>query len=328
LRAAGAQANERRMPFLTHGGVSLRYDRTGSGPAVLFIHGWTGNRTFWERQVQAFRDRFTVITVDLRGHGESSPPRTGYTVGAMAADLEHLVRALGVPRIALVGWSMGGLVAQELARRLGERASALALVCTTAGGLTDPKRKVADPERAATMRQAVADDFRTFIRGFTPTLFKDGEQSPFCAWAVSQTQKTPPHVAEACLEAVLTADLRPHLATLRLPTAVLHGRHDTILELAEGEALAAAIPGARLVVFEESGHAPFLEEPDAFNAALLALLTGAATSPARPAAAGAKKPAAAPKPPSAPAKVAKPEAAASAKKPAKAAKAKKASKPK
>jgi hypothetical protein len=109
---------------------------------------------------------------------------------------------------------------------------------------------------------------------------------------------------------------------------VLHGRHDTILELAEGEALAAAIPGARLVVFEESGHAPFLEEPDAFNAALLALLTGAATSPARPAAAGAKKPAAAPKPPSAPAKVAKPEAAASAKKPAKAAKAKKASKPK
>jgi non-heme chloroperoxidase len=320
------------MPSLTHGGVSLRYDRTGSGPAVLFIHGWTGNRTFWERQVQAFRDRFTVITVDLRGHGESSPPRTGYTLGAMAADLEHLVRALGVPRIALVGWSMGGLVAQELARRLGERASALALVCSTAGGLTDPNRKAADPERAATMRQQVADDFRTFMRGFAPTIFKDGEQSPFAAWAVSQTQKTPPHVAEACLEAVLTADLRPHLASLRLPTAVLHGRHDRILELAEGEALAAAIPGARLVVFEASGHAPFLEEPEAFNAALLELLTGvpaAAPAPAaaRPVTPSAPKALPETKRPSAPTKAATPKAAGRDTKPAKGAKPAKAKKP-
>ena len=88
------------MPFLSHAGVSLRYDRAGTGPAVLFIHGWTTNRTFWERQTQVLRDRHTTITVDLRGHGESSRPRTGYTIGVMVDDLEHLVRALGVPRIA------------------------------------------------------------------------------------------------------------------------------------------------------------------------------------------------------------------------------------
>src|SRR2546422_6098984 len=82
------------MPVLRHAGVSLHYDWAGTGPAALFVHGWTCNRTFWKRQVHAFRDRYTVITVDLRGHGESSHPRTGYTVGAMVGDLEHLVRAL------------------------------------------------------------------------------------------------------------------------------------------------------------------------------------------------------------------------------------------
>ena len=56
------------MPFLTLGGATLRYDRAGAGPTVLLVHGWLGNRSFWERQITALRDRFTVVTVDLRGH--------------------------------------------------------------------------------------------------------------------------------------------------------------------------------------------------------------------------------------------------------------------
>src|SRR5262245_48523937 len=135
------------MPFLSHAGVSLRYDRAGSGPAVLLIHGWLCNRSFWDPQVQALRDRFSVITVDLRGHGESSRPRTGYGIPQLAGDLEHLVRAIGATRIALVGWSLGGVVAMELAQRLGERASALALVGSTPGALTDKKNPLAEAEK-------------------------------------------------------------------------------------------------------------------------------------------------------------------------------------
>jgi pimeloyl-ACP methyl ester esterase len=282
------------MPFLTHAGVSLRYDRTGAGPAVLLIHGWTGNRTFWDRQVQALRASHTVITVDLRGHGESSRPRTGYSVGAMTADLEHLVRALGLPRVALVGWSMGGLLALELARRLGDRVSALGLVCSTAGGLTEAGNPRAQPERAAEFRAAIDADFREFVRGFLVQLFKSGADAPHYQWVVAQAQKTPPHVAAACFDAMLAADLRPNLPALRVPTAVFHGRHDTLTPLADGEYLASHIPGARLVVFEDSAHAPFLEEPEAFDTALRALLSGEAPGDA-PKAQPPPKPAAAQK---------------------------------
>jgi non-heme chloroperoxidase len=261
------------MAFISHDGVSLRYDRTGSGPAVLFIHGWTCNRTFWERQVHALRDRHTVITVDLRGHGESSRPRTGYTIRAMADDLEHLVRALAVPRIALVGWSMGGAVALELARRLGERTSALALVGSTPGGLTDRKNPNAfPPERVTQMKADMEADTRAFLRALAPDVFKEGAASPLFAWTVGQIQKTPPHVVQGAFEGILAFEARKDLAQIRVPTAVLHGRHDAILPLGGGEALQRGIKGARLVVFEQSGHAPFLEETEAFNAALAELL--------------------------------------------------------
>jgi pimeloyl-ACP methyl ester carboxylesterase len=264
------------MPFLSHAGLSLRYDRAGGGPPVLLIHGWAFNRTVWERQVVALRDRHTVITVDVRGHGESSHPRTGYSVGAMAGDLEHLVRALGVPRIAVVGWSMGAVLALELAQRLGDRASALGLVCPAASGLVDAKGTEGE---AAAMRAAIESDFRGFVRQFAPRLFRQGADSPFLAWAVAQMQKTPAHVAAAVFDAIVATDLRGVVKKVHVPTTVFHGRHDALTTLAMGQAVAKAIPDATLTVFDESGHAPFLEEPDAFNAALGGLLARDGVAP-------------------------------------------------
>jgi pimeloyl-ACP methyl ester carboxylesterase len=123
-------------------------------------------------------------------------------------------------------------------------------------------------------KAAMHADFRGFARQFATRLFKRGAESPFHAWAVDQMQKTPPQVASACMDAVLAADLRPALKTLDVPTAVIHGRHDAVFAPAHGEALKKGIKGATLTILEDSGHTPFLEEPDAFNAALGTLLGG------------------------------------------------------
>jgi proline iminopeptidase len=169
---------------------------------------------------------------------------------------------------------MGGIVAQELALRLDDKASALGLVCTTAGGLADPKNPRAQGERLAEMKKAIDQDFRAFVKTFAPSVFKDGTAFPLFAWAVGQLQKTPPHVASAYLDMIEGVDLRAKQKKLKVATTVLHGKHDALFALDEAKAMAKQIPGAQLVVFDNSGHAPHLEEPDEFNTALGKLLAG------------------------------------------------------
>src|SRR5262249_27689294 len=152
--------------------------------------------------------------------------------------------------------SMGGMIAMELANRLGPRASALGLVSTTAGGLGEGKDELAG------MTAAIDADFRAFVREFAPRLFKAGAASPLCAWALSQMQKTPAQVASASLETLANADLRPVMKKITTRTMVFHGRDDALTPLASAQEIQKAIKGAALAVFDESGHAPHLEEPD------------------------------------------------------------------
>jgi len=257
------------VPGVSHDDVTLHYDRVGSGPVVVLLHAWTANRGFWARQVEALRDRWTIVAVDLRGHGASSAPRDrGYTVRAMADDVELLLNALGAPRVALVGWSMGGILAIDLARRLGERVNALGLVATTPGGPGSGD----DQARAAAVTAAMASDFRGFVRDFAATFFKAGREAPLYPWVASQLEQTPPHVAEECFAAFRAADVRADLPALRVPTAVVHGRHDALIPLAAARELAQRIPEARLTVLDGSGHAPLLEQPEAVSTALADLL--------------------------------------------------------
>jgi non-heme chloroperoxidase len=100
-------------------GASMAYDDAGSGRPVVLIHGVSMSRRFFERNVATFAERFHVINVDLRGHGESPPHDGGHTVAQYARDIRHLLRGLELDAAVLVGWSMGSLVVWDMIRQFG-----------------------------------------------------------------------------------------------------------------------------------------------------------------------------------------------------------------
>ena len=102
----------------TINGVSLKYIDTGSGdPATVFVHGWTCSRSDWRHQIEEFAGSHRVVALDQRGHGESDKPDQDYTVDGFADDLAALIGKLGLERPVIVGHSMGGVIANSLARR-------------------------------------------------------------------------------------------------------------------------------------------------------------------------------------------------------------------
>jgi pimeloyl-ACP methyl ester carboxylesterase len=257
------------MPFLSHGGISLRYERAGTGLPLVFIHGLMGNHTFWDRQ-SALRERFLVVRLDLRGHGDSSKPKGSYAIATLAEDVRHLVIALGLQRAVLVGSSMGGVVAQHALRVLGERVVGLALVGTTASALAAEgyEHGIKQEEQVALVTSA-QNDYKSFVRDLGSRLFMEGH-SELLQWAIQQMTKTPPYVAVAALQGLFAADERNGLASIEVPTLVCHGRHDVIFPLATAEYLHQHIKGSRLVAFENSAHLPMSEEDDRFNSELAA----------------------------------------------------------
>jgi pimeloyl-ACP methyl ester carboxylesterase len=256
------------MPFLSHGGNSLRYERAGAGLPMLFLHGLMGNHTFWDRQLD-LRKYVQVLRMDLRGHGDSSKPRGSYAIATLATDVEHLVGALGLQRCVLVGWSMGGLVALESVRLLGDKVAGLVLVgttpCPVAADGKPPGFTAAEQQEHLT---AVDADYKTFARDLAGRLFHT-EQTGLAQWVTQQLLRTPSYVAKAALEDLFTADCRDMLGSLAIPTLVCHGRHDGIFPFSAAEYAHGAIRGSELLAFDNSGHAPMIEETPRFNEALV-----------------------------------------------------------
>jgi pimeloyl-ACP methyl ester carboxylesterase len=255
------------MPFLSHGGISLRYERAGANLPLVFIHGLMGNHTFWDRQ-SALRQRFQVVRLDLRGHGDSSKPKGSYPLATMAEDVRHMVTALRLQRVVLVGSSMGGLIAQQVLRSLEGRAAGLVLVGTTACALASEgyEHGFTSDERAAFVATA-QKDYKGFVRDLGSRLFREGHRE-LLQWATQQMMKTPPYVAPAALQGLFAADERDALAAIEVPTLICHGRHDTVFPFSTAEYLNKHIKGSRLVAFEESAHLPMIEEHERFNGEL------------------------------------------------------------
>lgn len=242
-------------------GVSLAVDLQGSGPALLFLHGYPLDHSIWRHQVANLAG-FRRIAPDLRGMGHSDAPDLGYSIATYADDLVALLDTLGVKHVVVVGLSMGGYIAFELVRRYRHRVRALILMDTRADADTTEVRRQRD-HSAATARDGGAT---AIAEQLLPRMLGRGT----IASAPQTVERVRAMMASTSVAGIVgalgalrdRADSAPLLAGMGdIPTLVVAGSEDQLTPPAQMEAMAATIPGAEFVVVEGAGHLPPVEQP-------------------------------------------------------------------
>jgi 3-oxoadipate enol-lactonase len=265
------------MPKIEAGGLDVHYRLDGpeGAPLVTLSHSLAADLAMWRPQVDALSRDYRILRYDIRGHGRTATPHGPYTLEQLSDDLAALLDALRIERTHLVGLSMGGMIGQLLALREPGRLISLVLADTLA--VYRPEARAMWQERidAASGPDGMEPLVEpTLTRWFTAP-FK-ASRPDVMEEVAAMIRATAPRGFIGCCRALMELDLIGRLPEICLPTLVLVGRQDPTTPVAGAEAIAGAIPGARLVVIEDAAHISNLEQPEAFNAALLSFLDEAA----------------------------------------------------
>jgi pimeloyl-ACP methyl ester carboxylesterase len=205
----------------------------------------------FSRVLPLLPEEYHVFALDLRGHGESDRPTGGYRMDAMATDVLAFMDATGLQRAVIVGHSMGSVIAQQVALAAPGRVSGLVLVAA----VTTP-RNINGIDEFRTAVQSLADPVpEEFVREFQVSTIFQSVPDSFLDRVVSESMKLPAHVWRAVIDGLLATDPPTRLRRTPIPTLILWGDRDTMFPGSEQNALLAMIPGARLEVYRETGHA-------------------------------------------------------------------------
>jgi 3-oxoadipate enol-lactonase len=255
------------MPRVRVGDVELFCEVHGSGPPLLLIEGAYYATWMWFKQVPYLTRFFQVITFDNRGAGFSDQPPPPYTTAQMADDAAGLLEVLGVERAHVLGVSMGGMIAQELALRHPGKVEGLVLACTTP--LPIPREEF---DRILREVQPLPTLEAKYRRGFelaaAPGYF---DQNPWDLDEMLQARLANPQSLQGFqghASAIMTHDTGARLGQIDTPTLVLHGDADTVVPPTGADLLAQGIPGAARALFPGAGHLFFVERAVQFNRTL------------------------------------------------------------
>jgi pimeloyl-ACP methyl ester carboxylesterase len=248
------------------GAVDLWVEERGSGPAVLLLAGLGDPAEVWRPQLDGLASGYRVIGPDNRGVGRTPMPAEGVSISAMAEDAARVLRDRGIERAHVAGFSMGGLVAQELALAHPDAVSSLVLLSSYARTDALLHRTISSWIWLA----QVADDPREFLRSFSTWLFSRRAHEGGFADAWVQAGLDDPHpmstedfcaAARACLE----HDALDRLGAITAPTLVVAGEDDLVTPPRFARELAGRIRGARLALLPAYAHQSFMEVPDRIN---------------------------------------------------------------
>ncbi len=252
-------------------GVRIAFASRGSGtPAVVFIHGGLANRSFWKHQVEPLSARYRVVTLDLAGHGDSGRDRSTWSMAQFARDVQAVALALDLPRVVLVGNSLGGVVALEAAALMPGRVIAVIGVDTLQDGTERD-----DPAAVRARAQAFARDPLGACRGLIDMLFHPGAYPDLRAWAEQEMCATPASVVVPMLASFEGYDLAGAFRRAGVPIRAING--DLFPTAVERNRTLE--PTFDAILMPRAGHYPMLEQPEVFNRLLAGLLDHLAPAP-------------------------------------------------
>ncbi|HYP00019.1 MAG TPA: alpha/beta fold hydrolase [Pyrinomonadaceae bacterium] len=250
-------------------GIELAYEVSGDGAPVVLLHGFPFNRTLWREQVEALRGRYRVVTVDLRGHGET--PATSdapATMEEMAEDIRALLDELQLTRVVLGGLSMGGYVALAFYRLFPARVRALILADTRPQADTDDARHA----REETATRALDEGMQVIADTMLPKLLAPethAERPEIVARVRTMILNTDTRGAASALRGMaVRRDQTELLREINCPVLVVVGSLDAITPPSDAELLQREIPDSRLEIIEGAGHVSNLERRAEFDSAL------------------------------------------------------------
>jgi 3-oxoadipate enol-lactonase len=252
--------------------IQVNYELSGKrgAPVVMLSHSLGSSLVMWDPQMEALQAHYQVLRYDTRGHGGSETPAGPYTLDQLGDDATGLLDALGVEVVHWVGLSMGGMIGQCVALNHAHRIQSLALCDTAAVIPEDAQPMWQERIGTASNRGMEALVEATMERWFTqPYLDQNRDE---VALIREQFLATPVAGYIGCSEAIRRLNYLERLAAIRIPTLIIVGESDPGTPVSASKAMAERIPGSRLVVLRSAAHFSNVEQPEAFNAALIGFL--------------------------------------------------------
>jgi len=253
------------MPTIDRDGVSIHYEVHGSGPPLLLTHGYSSTSGMWQGQIAALSKHHKLVLWDMRGHGQSGYPEdtSAYSEALTVADMAALLDAVGAETAIVGGLSLGGYMSLAFYRAHPNRVRALLIIDTGPGFKKDDARE-------AWNKRARETGDRYDKEGLA--VLKSGSAER--AYAVHRSADGLANAARGMLAQKNSAVIES-LPSIKVPSIVIVGSNDTPF-LAASDYMAAKIPGCKKAVIPNAGHAANIDQPQAFNAAVLEFLGGLA----------------------------------------------------
>jgi 3-oxoadipate enol-lactonase len=257
----------------TTNGIQLNYTIDGAGPWLVMSHSLACNLEMWDPQMDALKRAYQVLRFDTRGHGGSDAPAGAYSLEQLADDLHGLLQALKVERPHFVGLSMGGMIGMTYALKYPGRLRSLVL-CDTSSRLGPEVQPIWD-DRIKTASEKGMEPLvePTLKRWFTEAMVS--RRPPVLDKVAAMIRATPPAGYAGCCHAIPKINVTARLQEITCPIQVIVGEQDAGTPVAMSREIQAAAPGSELVVIPSASHLSNLEQPEAFNRALLDFLARA-----------------------------------------------------